>query len=322
MADLPESVSLYDGLLTTRAIRRYADESVPDEVLRDILFAATRAPSGSNRQPFRFIVLTDGPVAGRPSASSAAGARQILVGQAAVPTATTRARAGGGLAQGTHGAHDAALRRRLRVRSGSGTGLLRPLPGHPAFADGASVYPACQNLLLAARALGYGGVMTGWHFSAAAELRGLLGIPDEVELAATITLGRPAGRPRSGPAPPTGRAGLRRAMGRGPGVGRRPRRARPTRPPARPTDRDEARCCIESRCCSRCSWKVDHARSRPAFECVHIDAPVFDADNHYYEALDAFTRHLDPSLGPRVIQWADVGGRRYHVLGAAASTGP
>ena len=31
--------------------------------------------------------------------------------------------------------------------------------------------------------------------------------------------------------------------------------------------------------------------------------PVFDADNHYYEALDAFTRHLDPALGPRVIQW-------------------
>ena len=32
--------------------------------------------------------------------------------------------------------------------------------------------------------------------------------------------------------------------------------------------------------------------------------PVFDADNHYYEALDAFTRHLDPTLGPRVIQWS------------------
>ena len=56
----PPEVSLYEGLLTTRAIRRYTDEPVPDEVLRDILFAATRAPSGSNRQPFRFIVLTTG----------------------------------------------------------------------------------------------------------------------------------------------------------------------------------------------------------------------------------------------------------------------
>jgi predicted TIM-barrel fold metal-dependent hydrolase len=46
-----------------------------------------------------------------------------------------------------------------------------------------------------------------------------------------------------------------------------------------------------------------------------VDTPVFDADNHYYEALDAFTRHLDLADGPRVIQWVDVGGRRYHALG-------
>ena len=42
---------------------------------------------------------------------------------------------------------------------------------------------------------------------------------------------------------------------------------------------------------------------------------VFDGDNHYYEALDAFTRHLDPRLGPRVIQWCEINGRRYHVIG-------
>lgn len=42
---------------------------------------------------------------------------------------------------------------------------------------------------------------------------------------------------------------------------------------------------------------------------------VIDADNHYYEALDAFTRHLDPRHGERVVQWCEIGGRRYHVLG-------
>jgi predicted TIM-barrel fold metal-dependent hydrolase len=47
--------------------------------------------------------------------------------------------------------------------------------------------------------------------------------------------------------------------------------------------------------------------------------PVFDADNHYYEALDAFTRHLDPALGPRCVQWCEIGGRRYHVLGGRVS---
>ena len=47
--------------------------------------------------------------------------------------------------------------------------------------------------------------------------------------------------------------------------------------------------------------------------------PVFDADNHYYEALDAFTRHLDPALGPRCVQWCEIDGRRYHVLGGRVS---
>ncbi len=62
-------VGLLDGLATTRAIRRYRDEPVPDDALRDMLFAATRAPSGSNRQPFRFLVLRDGPNAPRREAT-------------------------------------------------------------------------------------------------------------------------------------------------------------------------------------------------------------------------------------------------------------
>ena len=49
-------------------------------------------------------------------------------------------------------------------------------------------------------------------------------------------------------------------------------------------------------------------------------ATVFDADNHYYEALDAFTRHLDPRLGSRCVQWAEINGRRYHVVGGRAAT--
>ncbi|HVA06767.1 MAG TPA: amidohydrolase family protein [Acidimicrobiales bacterium] len=50
-----------------------------------------------------------------------------------------------------------------------------------------------------------------------------------------------------------------------------------------------------------------------------LASPVFDADNHYYEALDAFTRHLDPKVGPRVIQWVEVEGRKYHALGGHIS---
>ena len=52
---------------------------------------------------------------------------------------------------------------------------------------------------------------------------------------------------------------------------------------------------------------------------LELGHPVFDADNHYYEALDAFTRHLDPALGPRCVQWCEIDGRRYHVLGGRVS---
>jgi predicted TIM-barrel fold metal-dependent hydrolase len=46
---------------------------------------------------------------------------------------------------------------------------------------------------------------------------------------------------------------------------------------------------------------------------------VFDADNHYYEAIDAFTRHLDPRLGEQVIQWCEINGRKYHVIGGTVN---
>ena len=53
-----------------------------------------------------------------------------------------------------------------------------------------------------------------------------------------------------------------------------------------------------------------------------LDSPVFDADNHYYEALDAFTRHLDPAARPP----GDPVGRRWAAAGttpwAARSAGP
>ncbi len=50
-----------------------------------------------------------------------------------------------------------------------------------------------------------------------------------------------------------------------------------------------------------------------------LDFAAFDGDNHYYEALDAFTRHLDPRWGERVIQWCEINGRKYHVIGGKVS---
>jgi len=189
----PDEVGLLEGMATTRAIRRYLDEPVPGEVLRDILFAATRAPSGSNRQPFRFMVLVDSERAREAKQLIADGARDIWGAK----------RTSDGYDEGSGTAPDSP-KARMASAMQSYVDNFEHVPvlilallvryRAPTPTEGASVYPACQNLLLAARALGYGGVLTGFHAFVEEDLRRLLGIPDGTFLAATITLGKPAGR--------------------------------------------------------------------------------------------------------------------------------
>jgi nitroreductase len=187
-----DSLGLLEGLTTTRSIRRYRDEPVPTDALRAMLFAATRAPSGSNRQPFRFVVLTDSAIAREAKALVGAGARR----------AWTAKRESDGYDLGSGEVDDSPKARMARSMQSYVDEFARApvlvLPclvryRDPTPTEGASVYPACQNLLLAARALGYGGVLTMWQGLVDTELRRLLGIPDTVSIAATITIGKPAG---------------------------------------------------------------------------------------------------------------------------------
>lgn len=192
--DALEELGVLDAIATTRAIRRFTDEAVPDEALAEMLFAASRAPSGSNRQGFRFLVLRDGP--------AAAEARAVL-GQSARVLWNLK-RSHDRYDEGS-GADPSSPKARMRAAMHEFVEgfervpvivlpcMVRHRPG-PEETIGASVYPACQNLLLAARALGYGGVLTTWHAACEPELRRLLGIPDDVFVAATIALGRPRGR--------------------------------------------------------------------------------------------------------------------------------
>ncbi|WP_276529340.1 NAD(P)-binding domain-containing protein [Candidatus Frankia nodulisporulans] len=192
-AGLPaDTVGLLAGLTTTRAIRRYRDEPVPAEALRAILFAATRAPSGSNRQPFRFVVLADGPNA---------DAAKRLVGDAARRIWQTKQHTDG---YDRADAEPASPRARLARAMRHYVDTFEQVPvlilpclvryREPTLMEGASVYPACQNLLLAARALGYGGALTGFSLAVDAELRALLDVPEGTVIAGAITLGRPAGQ--------------------------------------------------------------------------------------------------------------------------------
>ena len=52
---------------------------------------------------------------------------------------------------------------------------------------------------------------------------------------------------------------------------------------------------------------------------IDLGFKPFDCDNHYYEALDAFTRHLPSGLGERIVQWAEINGRQYPVVGGRVS---
>jgi predicted TIM-barrel fold metal-dependent hydrolase len=48
---------------------------------------------------------------------------------------------------------------------------------------------------------------------------------------------------------------------------------------------------------------------------AELDFTAFDADNHYYEAEDAFIRYIEPAMAKRCMQWADVGGKRRLLVG-------
>ena len=193
LPDGVEPIGLLEGLCTTRAIRRFRPDPIPDGHLAAMCFAATRAPTGSNRQPFRLLVLRDGPDADAAKALLGESFRALWDEKRAADGYD----AGSGAATDTPKARMAATMQRFVDRFEDTPvvvlACLRPWRGiDPTI--GASVYPACQNLLLAARALGYGGVMTMWHSSVEPELRGLLAIPDDVLIMATIALGKPEGR--------------------------------------------------------------------------------------------------------------------------------
>ena len=182
-----ERPDLYGGLLSTRAIRRYRSDDVPEEDLNKILFAATRAPSGHNRQPFRFLVVRHTPEMAEVRQLLTAGYQQAWAPSREDPPSDDTSRKARMARTMSHfvdhiGEAPVIVFACLHERG-------RPTDLY----DGASIFPACQNLLLAARALGYGGVMTNWHQLVVAELTQRLGIPDDVRIAATIPLGRPVG---------------------------------------------------------------------------------------------------------------------------------
>lgn len=181
--------SLREGLMTTRAIRRYSDAPVTTAQLNDALFLATRAPSGSNRQPFRFVVLRDEPAARPVRELLADGAAQLWEAKRSrdeFPAELANSPTGRMLA--SMDAYVAGMAKVPVIVLACMIRYREPTP-----TEGASIYPAVQNLLLGARSVGLGSAITMFHQAREAEIRSALGLPDDTFIAATVTLGHPAG---------------------------------------------------------------------------------------------------------------------------------
>ena len=54
-----EEVGLFEALYSTRALRRFKADPVPDDVLFQVIDAAIRAPAGGNRQIWHFLIVRD-----------------------------------------------------------------------------------------------------------------------------------------------------------------------------------------------------------------------------------------------------------------------
>ena len=154
-----------------RAIRSFSAEEVSDELVERVLTAAIHGPSGSNTHPWHFIVIRDPAV------------------KRAISDVYEEARAEGGRGRppGPTGPRQPLAAAPVLIVACVDT----PASGQAGFQTGASIYPSVQNLMLAARALGLGTVLTTLHRRRKARIHEILGIPDGVESAAIIPLGWP-----------------------------------------------------------------------------------------------------------------------------------
>jgi nitroreductase len=182
-SDTPD---VWETMRTARAFRAFRPDPVDDATLARCLEAATWAPSGGNSQPWRFVVLRSPEV----REALAVGAGRSLetiktsyrISRPAADDDSPRARMARALMDLHEGAADVPAAVLFCVQF---------LPQTPLLLQGANIYPAMQNFLLAARASGLGALVTGWHEGAQDELRAAVGIPDDWHLAGLVVVGWP-----------------------------------------------------------------------------------------------------------------------------------
>jgi nitroreductase len=177
---------------TLRSVRSFKPDPVPKEMLNRILRAASMAASGSNTQPWEFVVVQDTAVKARLKEPMLRKWLERMSGAT-------------GMSQRMKETYDEAtemLRNSEKVPVLIYCCLDLNRIGRGEEVRYGSIYPAVQNLMLAAHALGLGTCLT-IHGSTPTrgepEVKQILGIPENIKIACLVYMGYPShdyGRPK------------------------------------------------------------------------------------------------------------------------------
>jgi nitroreductase len=210
-----DDAPILEVMATMRAMRRLKPDPVPRELLERLVEAATWAPSGGNEQNYEFVVVDDRATMRRLSdlwRRSATAYEEAMRDEAIERMGADKAepliRALEYQREHFHETPAVIVPCYSRKTAPSAAlQLMRGIGGpldQARFAargsklavltEAASIYPAVQNLLLAARALGLGANITTWHMFLEHEWKRELGIPRDVHTYAVIPVGWPKGR--------------------------------------------------------------------------------------------------------------------------------
>jgi nitroreductase len=185
----PDTTDLFEIMRSTRSMRRLKPDPVPPELIRKILDAGVCAPSGGNMQRWRFLVVR------APGIMRTVGAYYKRAWDEVV---SPRYRAG----EPAPGTSPERFQRMLDAAQYLADHIHEApvwvVPcmggGTPTRTSGSSVYPAVQNMLLAARALGLGATLTTLYLQFEKEVEAALGLPADVHSYALLPIGYPTGR--------------------------------------------------------------------------------------------------------------------------------
>jgi nitroreductase len=190
-------LDVIDAIFSTRSMRRLKPDPVPESIIWELIDAAIRAPNSGNAQRWGWVVVQDAGTKEQIGGWYLEAWNSLGEGRRAKLKRLVR-----GLVPG-RGTDGSEAEQPVDVNAASGTHLannlahapvwifavMQGIEGEPTVVDGADVFPAVQNLLLAARKHGLGATLTMLHRRRDADVSALLGLPPDARALALIPIG-------------------------------------------------------------------------------------------------------------------------------------